>query len=244
MLHASPMPRIRPPAPQTFVPYIYTQNEVRVLLRTAHVSQKLDICMIDATTLRTFLVFLYATGALVGEALRLLREDVDLKEGTIKIRGTRFGRSRCIPVGPDLQVKLRRHLVRIGRKRMLCPHFFLRKDSKAINEHTLRCSFQKLRRLAGIRRHDRAIYQPRMHDLRPTFAVHRLTSWLKQGADMNHLLPALAAYMGEMGLGGTEKYLAMTPERFRKQLVKLSPQRHKKTRWRDDPALMKFLAEL
>jgi len=36
----------------------------------------------------------------------------------------------------------------------------------------------------------------------------------------------------------------MTPERFRKQLVKLSPQRRKKRRWRDDTALMKFLAEL
>jgi hypothetical protein len=36
----------------------------------------------------------------------------------------------------------------------------------------------------------------------------------------------------------------MTPERFRKQLIKLSPQRCKKSRWRDDPALMKFLAEL
>jgi hypothetical protein len=35
----------------------------------------------------------------------------------------------------------------------------------------------------------------------------------------------------------------MTPERFRKQLVKLSPQRRKR-RWRDNPALMKFLAEL
>ena len=30
-------------------------------------------------TLRTLLLFLYGTGALVGEALRLKREDVDLK---------------------------------------------------------------------------------------------------------------------------------------------------------------------
>jgi integrase/recombinase XerD len=47
-----------------------------------------------------------------------------------------------------------------------------------------------------------------------------------------------------VGLGSTERYLSMAPERFRKQLVKLSPQRRKKRRWRDDPALMKFLAEL
>ena len=61
--------------------------------------------------------------------------------------------------------------------------------------------------------------------------------------DLNRMLPALAAYIGQVGLGSTERTLSLTPERFRKQLVRLSPQRRKK-RWRDDPALMKFLAEL
>jgi integrase/recombinase XerD len=244
MLPAPPMPVIRPPVPRTFVPYIYSRNEVRVLLRTARESQKLATCSIDSATLRIFLVFLYATGVLVGEALGLLREDVDLKNGVITIRASRFNRSRIIPVGPDLQTKLRRYVTRFGRRRMLCPHFFLDKRGKAVSCHTLRATFQKLRRLAGIRRHDGAIYQPRMHDLRYTFAVHRLTSWFKQGADMNRLLPALAAYIGQVGLGSTERYLSMTPERFRGQLVLLSPQRTKKKRWRDNAALMRFLAEL
>jgi integrase/recombinase XerD len=57
------------------------------------------------------------------------------------------------------------------------------------------------------------------------------------------MLPTLSAYLGQVGLGSTERYLSMTPERFREQLVKLSPQRRKR-RWRDNPSLMKFLAEL
>jgi len=60
---------------------------------------------------------------------------------------------------------------------------------------------------------------------------------------MNRMLPALAAYMGQVGLGSAERYLSLTPERFRRELAKLSPQRRKK-RWRNDPALMKFLAKL
>ncbi len=180
MLHALPMPVIRPPVLRRFVPYIYTRNEVRILLRTTRASQRLATCGIDSATLRTFLVFLYATGALVGEALGLLREDVDLKKGAITIRGARFNRSRTIPIGPDLQTKLRRHVTRVGRKHTLSPHFFLDKQGKAMSCHTLRATFQKLRRLAGIRRQDGAIYQPRMHDLRYTFAVHRLTSWFRQ----------------------------------------------------------------
>jgi len=123
-------------------------------------------------------------------------------------------------------------------------HFFVGKDGKAINENSLRVAFRKLRRLAGIQRYDGAIYQPRMHDLRATFAVHRLTSWLRQGGGLNRLIPALSAYMGQCGLGSTERYLSLTPERFRGQLVLLSPQRTKKRRWRDNAKLMRFLAEL
>jgi integrase/recombinase XerD len=57
------------------------------------------------------------------------------------------------------------------------------------------------------------------------------------------MLPALAAYIGQVGLGSRERYLSMTPERFRGQLELLSPQRRKR-RWRDNAALMKFLAHL
>ena len=62
-------------------------------------------------------------------------------------------------------------------------------------------------------------------------------------ADLNRMLPALSVYMGLTGLGTTEKYLTLTPDRFRTQLLKLSPKRGKK-RWRDDPELMRFLSQL
>ena len=57
------------------------------------------------------------------------------------------------------------------------------------------------------------------------------------------MLPALAAYMGHSGLWATERYLLMSPERFRKPLNKLSPA-HSHNKWRNDPRLMKFLASL
>jgi hypothetical protein len=57
------------------------------------------------------------------------------------------------------------------------------------------------------------------------------------------MLPALAVYMGQVGLGATEKYLLMTPEHYRKQLDVLSPKRGS-TRWRDDKKLMAFLNAL
>jgi hypothetical protein len=57
------------------------------------------------------------------------------------------------------------------------------------------------------------------------------------------MLPALSVYMGQVGLTSTERYLSMTPERFRKELNKLSPDKGKR-HWRHDTVLMRFLEGL
>lgn len=145
---------------------------------------------------------------------------------------------------PDVRARLERYMRGTKRKKPDTENLFARKDGSPIQARILGKSFERLRRLAGIRRDDGPVYQPRMHDLRCTFAVHRIAAWFEQGADLNRMLPALAAYIGQVGLGSTERYLSMTPQRFRRQLIKLSPQRPRNKRWRDDAALMKFLAEL
>lgn len=249
VLDGSPIPPIHlPVAPpfEPYVPYVYTRNEVRILLRatTSWESsswQNKNMSRMDSRTFCIFLLTLFATGMRTGEALSLLRKDVDVNRGAISIRGGRYSRSRTIPIGPDLRDRLRQYLRGLPGVRGKSLYFFVGKDGKALNENSLRVAFRKLRHLAGIHRYDNAIYQPRMHDLRATFAVHRLTNWLRQGADLNRLIPALSAYLGQCGLGSTERYLKLTPERFRNQLVKLSPQHPRKKRWRDDRELMRFL---
>ena len=67
---------------------------------------------------------------------------------------------------------------------------------------------------AGIRRTDTR-EQPRIHDLRHTFAVHRLTTWYQQGADVQRLLHHLSVYLGHVHLRHTQVYLSMTPELLR-----------------------------
>src|SRR6516162_2744367 len=47
---------------------------------------------------------------------------------------------------------------------------------------------------------------------RHTFAVHRLTSWYRQGACVSKLLPQLSVYLGHVHLAATQVYLSMTPE--------------------------------
>ena len=81
-----------------------------------------------------------------------------------------------------------------------------------VRRQTAETCFRRVREQAGIRRADGASYQPRLHDLRHTFAVHRLTSWYRQGADVQKLLPQLSVYLGHAHLVSTQVYLSMTPE--------------------------------
>jgi len=236
------MPPNRPLQRQTFTPYIYTREEIRRLLQATRTPMT-AVDTLHPQTLRAFLTTLYATGALSGEVLQLATKDVDLRRGFIIIRTRHFNRSRKLPIGKDLLGVLRRYAAWKKRTKLDSDVFFPRIDGSQIVARTLNCIFQRLRRKAHIVRHDGAFYQPRMHDLRATFAVHRITSWIKNKADLNRMLPALSVYMGQVGLASTERYLYMTPERFRKELNRLSPMKPKR-HWRDDPALLEFLSTL
>ncbi len=236
-----PLPLARRSPVQTFVPYVYSRTEIRRLLVAAGAVQRQFNCVIEPRTFRTLLLLLYGTGAMIGEAVELKQSNVDLRKRHINIESSRINRSRVIPIGSDLyDILLGYHRSRPRKEAMGDPPFFVTRDGEQIKTDTANQTFHRVRKESGIARHDGSRYQPRMHDLRHTFAVHRLTAWFKHGADMNRMIPALSAYMGQHDLGAAERYLRMTPERFRNQLNKLSPRQAKK-KWRDDAALMKFL---
>ena len=55
-------------------------------------------------------------------------------------------------------------------------------------------------------------HRPRLHDLRATFAVHRLIAWYREGADVQARLPLLSTYLGHLNVSATSIYLTMTAE--------------------------------
>jgi integrase len=243
-IYKLPLPPPRRFPVQTFVPYVYSRTELRRLLVAAGITQRDLNSVIGARTFRTLLLFLYGTGAGLSEAVQLERSDVDLRRRRITLRSSLARCAREIPIGVDLyDILLKYHRTHHQEDAMGAPQFFLTKDGSQIKAGTASKTFQKVRKKAGIARNDGARYQPRMRDLQHTFAVHRLTAWFRHGADMNRMIPALSAYMGQHNLDVAERYLRMTPERFRTQLNKLSPQCGKK-RWRDDAKLMRFLDNL
>ena len=76
-----------------------------------------------------------------------------------------------------------------------------------------RYAFARLLQAAGIHHDKNDLRQsPCLHSLRHTAAVNRLSSWYRQGADVQRLLPALSTWLGHAHLHGTQVYLSMTPE--------------------------------
>jgi integrase len=236
-----PLPPPRRFPVQTFVPYVYSRTELRRLLMAAGITQRDMNAVISARTFRALLLFLYGTGAGLSEAVQLKRTDIDFRRRRITFRTSVARCAREIPIGSDLyDILLKYHRTHHQKEARKASQFFLTKDGSRIKASTASKTFQKVRKKAGVAREDGARYQPRMQDLRYTFAVYRLTAWFKHGADMGRMIPALSTYMGQHNLVTAERYLRQTPERFRAQLNKLSPRKGKK-RWRDDAALMKFL---
>ena len=211
-LKSSPLPSSAPKVTQSFIPYIYSRSDLRSLLDAVPRGQRRAACVMSEGTFRTLLLFLYATGMRLGEALRLRLADVDLTLGIVTIRDTKFYKSRLVPLGPDIERLTRQYLYQPGRRNQPYRSLFQTKSGNPIPAQVAGTSFSRLRRIAGIARRDDSYFQPRLHDLRHTFAVHRLTEWYRQNADVQRLLPALSTYLVHVDLSATQRYLTMTPE--------------------------------
>jgi len=165
-------------------------------------------------TFRMLLVLLYGAGLRISEALSLTLVDVDLPNGILTIRESKFYKTRLVPMSPALTGALGAYLVLRTKEHTTKPDalLFLTRAAKPVVRHTAENIFSRLRIRAGVLRHDGGRYQPRLHDLRHAFAVHRLVSWYRQGADVQRLLPHLATYLGHVHIAATQRYLTLTPE--------------------------------
>lgn len=210
-VHHVPLPTRAPRCPQSFTPYIYCEDEIRRLIEAA---AGRDRCNISASTSRTLLLLLYASGLRISEALNLDLADVDLQEGLLHIRETKFYKTRLVPTGADLTRVLREYAMLRCKHSPVDPEapFLLTRQGKRPSRAGAEEAFKHMREQAGVLRVDGARYQPRLHDLRHTYALTRLLRWYREGADVQRLLPQLATYLGHVHITGTQRYLTMTPE--------------------------------
>ncbi len=211
---SSPLPDNEPKPPKSRPPYIYSRDELRRLFDAIERCQPYAV-QLDRPTLRTLLLLLYGAALRGGEARSLMVDDVDLSAAVLTVRNAKFYKSRLVPVGPQLADRLRSYAeIRTdrpfprGRESTILANM----DGTPLHKDTTYNAFVRLLRLAGIESTDDSRQAPRLHSLRHSFAVHRLTDWYRQGVDVQRLLPVLSTYLGHARLRHTQVYLSMTPE--------------------------------
>jgi integrase len=133
----------------------------------------------------------------------------------LTVRNTKFYKSRLVPVASALANALRGYAERRSGRPLpegMASTFFANRDGTQVRKHNVDHAFKRLLEATGIGRRDDGRRAPCLHSFRHTAAVHRLTSWYREGADVQQLLPALSTYLGHADLDGTSVYLSMTPE--------------------------------
>jgi integrase len=201
---ALPRSRVVPP------PRILNHEElVRLMLATRGISARHPQ---RGRTLEALVGLLASTGLRSGEALRLDRSDVDLVEGVLQVRKTKFRKDRLVPVHATTRDALRTY----ARDRDVafpepkCPAFFVSLRGNRLSSAALYVAFHQACSLAGLDKISSRGLRP--HDLRHRFAVARLAEWHRQKVDVQALLPILATYLGHVCYSDTAYYVTGTAE--------------------------------
>lgn len=198
-------------APQStesdFLPYIFSLEEIRrIIADTARVNgtRRTRRCF------RLLVIVLYCTGLWIGEALTLRRRDLDLCQACFRV-GPSKGRIRWVPFRRDLLRELRAWINDDDVTGTPDSFVFAHDDGRQRRAKNVTLTLRVLLRRCGLKPATGRT-GPRCHDIRHTFAVHRLQRWYREGRDLHRMLPWLSAYLGHRNLLGTEHYLRATPE--------------------------------
>jgi len=195
-------------------PYIYSDAEIKDLVRAA--GQLASAAGLRGRTYATLFGLVAVTGMRISEVVALDREDVDLDEGILRIRRTKFGKSRLVAVHDSTRQVLAEYARERDRivRRPAAPAFFLSEGGDRVTACAARYNFAKVSREVGLRaptagRHGRG---PRLHDMRHRFAVCTLLRWYRAGIDVEREIPKLATYLGHVHVNETYWYVEAVPE--------------------------------
>lgn len=214
-----PPPGLLPQRSHWTPPYIYTPDDVAMLLQGARRLRS----PLRAITYETLFGLLAVTGMRVGEAIRLDQTDVDHEAGAIVIRESKFGKSRLVPVDASTITALRAYADRRSefRPRAGNDSFFVSLTGRRLIYVSVDEVFRNLRADTGLG--SGSTVRPVIHSLRHTFAVTTLIDWYRDGVDVAARLPWLSTYLGHQDPRSTYWYLSAAPELLAIAAERLEP---------------------
>lgn len=200
-----------PYRPSRAQPYLYSDREIGHLLQ---LTQRLRSTRgVRPLAYKCLLGLLSVSGLRIGEALALLRQDVDLDAGVLTIRETKFRKSRLVPIHPSTVNVLRQYRNQCDLRFPTRSNdfFFISDLGRPLEVSAVRRTFYELSRWAGLRKGP-INRGPRLHDFRHRFAVQTMIQWHRAKQDVERRLPVLSTYLGHAHVSDTYWYLTHCPE--------------------------------
>ncbi len=189
-------------------PFIFSADDIGALMAEARQLTP----SFRAATYETLIGLLVVTGMRVGEAIRLHRNDVNLTDGVLMVRFSKFGKSREVLLHTSTTHALALYARRRDERWLhpKTPNFFVSQQGTPLLYETVLRTFHQLLARSGVGA--QSPVRPRIHGLRHSFAVHTLISWYRDGKDVQAWLPRLSTYLGHRDPRFTYRYLSATPE--------------------------------
>lgn len=194
------------------IPMIIERGQITRLLAVASSLRSLMRSPIRAAVMRLAIVLLYTAGLRRGELVRLTLSDTDASAGVLRIRDSKFHKSRWVPLSRTACTELRTYLgIRRSAGLDQCPEapLLCTWHTRAYTGSGFHHGLTSLCSQAGVL--DSNGRHPRVQDFRHSFAVAALLRWYEAGADVQTNLPKLALYMGHVSIISTAYYLRFMP---------------------------------
>lgn len=190
------------------VPYLYTAAQLTRLITHAHTLAP----QVRGLTLATVIGLMATTGMRIGEALALDTTSLVGAGATIAVTG-KYGKQRLLPVHSSTTTALRSYL-RTSRALVGSPPgqtLFVTSNATRPLAGNIQQGFRALTRVCRLPA-GTGNNEPRLHDLRHSFAVNALIDAHRAGVDVDARIAALATYLGHVSPSSTYWYLTASPQ--------------------------------
>ena len=201
--------------PQRTHAFIFTREQIQEVLRRASGLRDVPFFAHRGATYATIFATLYCLGLRVSEVCALSLGDIDLSQGLVLVRESKFYKSRLLPMGPRYCESLEQFLDLRRRgwpdasraETPLFPGRYWRRLHRCSIGGVLRAIIKEIGLRPGPGQRG-----PCVHSFRHSFALHRLTRWYREGADVQAKLPLLSAFLGHLDIASTQVYLDATTD--------------------------------
>ena len=218
--------KIRPKSLCSYIPYIFQQDEILLLLNASEEYRRQNIpsrALNLPNSMQCIITMLYCTGMRISETLDLEIKDVDLEHMLIHINHAKNDNCRIVTISNSLGVAIKKYLERSQFCQTTSPFFFQSGSDLHKGHISIKTAYSYFRRylkMAGIEHRGRG-YGPRLHDFRATFAVHSLQKLSKMKGDINSYLSFLSTYLGHKCFHNTQRYWWLTKEMYQDVLLQM-----------------------